>query len=145
MKLKKNDRIPSIKKLKETLWELCKQITRLHCIKDDGTWRCYTCDKFIGEPGSAHTGHMIPSSTAGVEIRYHLDNLRVQDYDCNINKGGSGAEFHRRLIKEIGKKRVDFLFYLKNHPIQADSTWYLNKISEYTAILNKLKGNCDII
>lgn len=124
------------KKLKAKLWELCKQIIRKRYQTKEGTWHCFTCDRLIDIPAKAQTGHGIPSSTGGILLRYHLDNLRIQDYFCNINLGGNGAEFYRRLIVEIGQEKVDELYKLKQQTQKADSLWLESKIAEYEELLS---------
>lgn len=122
---------PSLKALKARLWELCKQITRKRYILPNGTWNCFTCDRLIDEPAKAHTGHGIASSVGGGLLRYHLDNLRIQDYFCNINVGGNGGEFYRRLVIEIGQERVDELYRLKQQTVKVDRQFLEEKIKEY--------------
>ena len=126
----------SISALKTILWGLCREIIRKRYQKPNGTWNCYTCDRLIDAPHKAQTGHGIPSSVGGAGLRFHLDNLRIQDYYCNINLGGNGAEFYRRLVAEIGQEKVDALYILKNKITKADRYWYENKINEYTEILS---------
>lgn len=130
---------PNVKKLREELWTLCKEITRLRYQREDGLWVCYTCDRLIDEKGKAQTGHGIPSSTGGASLRYHLDNLRIQDYYCNINLGGNGGEFYRRLVLEIGQEEVNELYKLKGKIVKADWVWYTNLIHEYEIILETEK------
>jgi len=89
--------------LKKRLWEECKRITRLRYQHHDGTWNCFTCDNNLDEPAKAQTGHFIPSSVCSVEMRYDLDNLRVQCYRCNINLSGNWIEYEKRLNKEKGE------------------------------------------
>lgn len=119
------------KKLKDELWNECKRITRERYIKDDGTWNCFTCDRRIDEPCKAQTGHFIPSGTCGAFLRYDLRNLRIQDYYCNINLGGNGSQFYKRLVEENGQDYVDQLFKDKNVTIKADAYWLQSKIDEY--------------
>lgn len=135
---KKPHKAATLKKLKATLWELCKQITRKRYKKENGTWHCYTCDRLIDAPEKAQTGHGIPSSVGGVLLRYHLNNLRVQDYFCNINLGGNGGEFYRRLVLEIGQEEVDKIYALKSQSVKADVLFFEQKIAEYTEILESL-------
>lgn len=127
-----------LKKLKLRLWELCKEITRKKYQRENRTWVCYTCDRIIDEPAKAHTGHGIASAVGGVLLRYHLDNLRIQDYFCNVNLGGNGGEYYRRLVQEIGQEKVDSLYQLKHQTIKADELWYEEKIREYEDILKTL-------
>lgn len=125
---------PTAKTLKKKLWELCKQIIRKKYQKKDGTWNCFTCGRLIDEPAKAQTGHFIPSGSCGAYLRYDLRNLRIQDYYCNINLGGNGSEFYRKMVEEVGQKEVDKLFQDKNKVIKADIIFYANKINEYQKI-----------
>jgi hypothetical protein len=124
-------------KLKAKLWELCKQITRKRYQLSDGNWNCFTCDAYLDEPAKAQTGHFIASSVCGVLLRYDLRNLRVQCYRCNINAGGNGAEYYRRLVLEKGQEYVNHLFEDKQKTIKAGRVFYETLISEYEEILNK--------
>lgn len=125
----------SISKLKSKLWDECKRIIRARYQRDDGRWNCFTCGAIIEEPKDCHTGHFIPSSTGGALLRHDLRNLRPQDYRCNINGGGQGAEFYRRLVEIEGQEYVDNLFRLKHQTVKADHWWYQEKILEYKVIL----------
>lgn len=127
----------SIKSLKTKLWELCKQIIRQRYQNKDGTWNCYTCGRRIDEPAKAQTGHFIPSGSCGAFLRYDLRNLRIQDYYCNINLGGNGAEFYKKLVEENGQEYVDQLFRDKQKIVKADIIWFADKIAEYEKIATK--------
>lgn len=122
---------PTVTILKKKLWEECKRIIRSTYITKEGYWRCFTCDRLLEEAKDAQTGHFLPSSTCGAFLRYDLRNLRVQCYNCNINQGGAGAEFYRRLVQTEGQSYVDQLFKDKNVSIKADIFWYQSKLNEY--------------
>ncbi len=124
----------SPKKLREELWAECKRLVRAKYDRG-GYWNCFTCERVIDEPAKAQTGHFLPSSTCGAFLRYDLRNLRIQCYNCNINQGGAGAEYYRKLLEENGQEYVDQLFKDKHISIKADSWWYQEKINEYKAIL----------
>lgn len=128
-KSKQHKKTNPLPKLKKQLWELCRQITaeRYPDI-------CFTCDRPVSG-SNRQLGHGIPSSVGGVLLRYHLDNLRWQCYYDNINLGGNGGEFYRRLVDEIGQERVNNIYALKNETIKADKPWYEHKIDEYTTLL----------
>lgn len=115
-------------KLKDKLWELCKAITR----KRYGN-TCYTCGKPNLEGSSWQTGHFIPSSVGGFFLRYELRNLRPQCYYCNINLGGNGSAFYRKLVEKEGQAYVDELFRDKQRITKADKIWLQAKINEYEA------------
>lgn len=118
-------------KLKDKLWELCKQIVRQKYRNKDGTWNCYTCGKIIDEPAKAQTGHFIPSAACGAFLRYDLRNLRIQDFHCNINLGGNGSAFYKRMVEEVGQEAVDQIFRDKENIVKADKYFYEEKIREY--------------
>lgn len=129
-----------ITKAKETLWQLCKEITRKRYILPSGAWKCYTSGKVITEPKNVHTGHFIASSLCSVELRYDLKNLRPQSYNENINHSGNALQFERNLIRYHGVEYVAEL-WLRNeqtkgrtYPLQ----WYKDKITEYQNILKEL-------
>ena len=127
------------KKLKEKLWELCKQITRKRYQNSNGTWNCYTCDRLIDEPSKAQTGHFIPSGTCGAFLRFDLRNLRIQDYYCNINLGGNGTEYYRRMVEEVGQEAVDQLFRDKNKIVKAGKHFYQTLIDKYTKNMDEVQ------
>lgn len=130
----------SISKLKKDLWELCKQIIRKRYGLLNGTWLCYTSGRLIIDPRDAHTGHFIHSSLCSVELRYDLNNLRIQSYDQNINKNGNTLEYEENLIRDHGKEYVEELKQ-RNRDTKGKSygvVWYLNKIEEYTELLKTL-------
>lgn len=125
---------PSVRLLKDKLWKECKRIIRARYQNEDGSWNCYTCGRRIDEPFKAQTGHFIPSAACGAYLRYDLRNLRVQDYYCNINLGGNGGEYYKRLVENEGQEYVDQIFKDKQKVIKADTQWYLDKIEEYKNI-----------
>lgn len=116
-------------RLKTRLWELCKGIVR----KRDGN-SCFICRKENLEKGGWHTGHFIPSSTCGASLRYDLRNLHSSCYHCNINLGGNGALFYRRIEETYGKEFLESIFRDKQISIKADSLFYESKIKEYEEI-----------
>ena len=95
--------------LQRKVWELCKQLIR-------GKYgnECYTCNAKGLSGSNWHTGHMLPKSSCGANLRYDLRNLRPQCYNCNINLGGNGAEFLRKMIIREGQEYVDKIFSEKN-------------------------------
>lgn len=125
----------SLKTLKHDLWQECKRIIRATYQHPDGYWNCFTCDRLIDEPAKAQTGHFIANASCGAYLRYDLRNLRIQCYFCNINLGGNGAEFYKRLVEEKGQEYVDQIFKDKYITIKADSFWYGKKIKQYKDII----------
>ena len=130
LKNKSKDKISTIQ---NRLWELCKQITRKKYVKD-GKWNCFTCGRIIDEPAKAQTGHFIPKAACGAYLKYDLRNLRIQDYWCNINLGGNGAEFYKAMVRENGQEFVDQLYKDKQVTVKAYDH-YLKLIEEYQKLL----------
>lgn len=128
-------------KLKDKLWELCKQITRKRYANANGTWTCYTSGKTIFQPKNVHTGHFIPSSLCSVELRYDLKNLRPQSYNDNINHSGNPHEFRRALIANHGIRYVNEL-ETRNAATKGKvypKEWFAAKIKEYELLLSKIE------
>jgi 5-methylcytosine-specific restriction endonuclease McrA len=125
-----------LQKLKDALWAECKRITRMRYEKFTGGWDCFSCGKHITEAKNAQTGHFIASSVCSTELRYDLDNLRVQCYNCNINKSGNWIDYEKQLRIEKG---FDFPERLKerNETTKGQSyreDWYKMYIANYKNI-----------
>ncbi len=122
-----------LSKLKKQLWQLCREIT----IKRDGS-DCFTCPSKALEGSNRQLGHFISSSICSTELRYDLNNLRIQCYSCNINKSGNWLAYENRLLKENGEDFVKELKarneLTKGRMYRED--FYIQKIAEYTSILN---------
>lgn len=127
----KRKSVTAAAKLKARLWELCKHIIR----KRDGNV-CIICGKGELEGANWHTGHFIPSAACGSFLRYDLRNIHSSCYHCNINLGGNGALFYKRLVDIYGQEFVDGIFRDKQIVTKADVTFYSKKISEYEEVLD---------
>jgi len=119
-----------LKKLKETLWQLCREIT----IKRYGS-DCYTCPSKALSGSNRHLGHFISSSVCSTELRYSLDNLRIQCYSCNIHKSGNWLAYEKHLIQDGINPQVlkDRNEATKGGMYRED--FYLQKIEEYKQYL----------
>lgn len=124
MKAKSSQKISVIQR---KLWEECKRLTRAKY-----GYVCYTCSKNLENGVQNHTGHFIPKSVSGAYLKYDLRNLRPQCYNCNINLGGNGAEFYRRLVENEGQGYVDELFRDKQKTVKA--------LDHYLFLLDKYKS-----
>ena len=118
--------------LQRKLWEVCKQIIR---IKYGNI--CYTCGRSGLEGSNWHTGHLIPKAACGASLKYDLRNLRPQCYHCNINLGGNGAEFLKRMTAREGQEYVDSIYSDKEAVIKAYDH-YETLFEDYKQILEKL-------
>lgn len=135
IKLTKAKYTKLIKKAKTELWELCKQ----YCRKKWGN-TCYTCGRGNLSGSNWHTGHAIPSALCPFELDYHPDNLRPQDYFCNINLGGNGSAFIEKLRLDNGQDYIDNLFKMKNQPKITKPTLedYQEYIEKYKQLIKDL-------
>ena len=113
--------------LQRKLWEECKRLTR-----EKYGYNCYTCGKTNLTPNDCHTGHFLPKASVGAYLKYDLRILRPQCYNCNINLGGNGALFYRKLVEQEGKKYVEQIFKDKNNIV--------NAFDHYTMLLEKYRG-----
>lgn len=118
--------------LQRKLWELCKQITRRRYGNT-----CYTCGAKDLVGANWHTGHLWPKSALGAWLKYDLRVLRPQCYHCNINLGGNGAVYYRKMVEEMGQGYMDALEAEKEISVQAFDR-YLQQFSEYEALLGTL-------
>ena len=115
---------------KKKLWELCKRA----CREQYGN-TCYTCGKTGLEGSNWHTAHFIPSGSCGAFLRYDLRNLRPGCYHCNINLGGNGAVFYKRMVEREGQAYVDQLFADKQKTVKCDILFLQRLIREYEDLL----------
>ena len=102
-KLKKQSKQP-ISRLQRKLWEKCKLIIRKKYPNI-----CYTCQKSGLTGSNWHTGHLFSKASLGAYLKYDLRVLRPQCYNCNINRGGAGADYYTRMLKEIGQEKMEQL------------------------------------
>jgi len=68
-------------------------------------------------------------------MKYDLRILRPQCYNCNINRGGMGADFYARMLREIGEEEMLQLQRDRQVTVNA-MDHYLKLIKEYTELIN---------
>lgn len=120
------------RKTQDLLWQECRRITISRYSTPNGFKWCFTCGKQI-EKSNCQLGHFIANSVGGALLRYNLNNLRLQCYYCNINCGGQGAIFYKKLLEEKGQEHIDELFKLKEQTVKAQDH-YLKLLEEYKNI-----------
>jgi hypothetical protein len=121
----------SISVIQRRLWELCRKIAYNEFKDADGHISCFTCRKPRIEASNRQLGHFLPKGACGAYLKYDLRNLRWQCYHCNINMGGAGAEFYKRLVEEHGQEFIDGIFKDKQILVKAEDH-YLMLIDQYT-------------
>jgi len=112
---------------KKEFWTVFSKFIRT---RDENT--CFTCDK-KGSGSGIHAGHFIPKSIGGLTLYFNEKNVHAQCYFCNINLGGNGAEYYRRMVKKYRKKTVDGLFKLR------DTGYKKYTIEDYQKLIKKYK------
>ena len=117
------------RKIEDALWVECKRIVRARYPHE-----CYTCFAKNLEGANLHTGHgPWPKSALPAYLKYDLRCLRIQCFNCNINLGGMGAEFLKRMLAEDGKRYVSQLERDRQKTVKA-SDHYARLLNEYRAI-----------
>lgn len=125
--LKKTSKQP-ISLLQRKIWAECKRITR----EQFGN-SCYTCPAKNLQGSNWHTGHLFSKASLGAFLKYDLRVLRPQCYNCNINRGGAGADFYKNMMKIEGKSYMDRLEKDRQVSVKAYD-FYLNLLEEYKRI-----------
>lgn len=119
-----------ISKIQRKLWELCRKLAFKKFSKN-GKVDCYTCGAKDIQGQNRQLGHLWAKAGLGAFLKYDMRVLRYQCYNCNINKGGAGADFRRNIEKEIGKKAMNQLEKDRQKLVNAKDH-YLKTIEEYT-------------
>lgn len=120
-----------ISTIQNKLWDLCKEIIRKRYKN-----LCYTCTAVDLQGSNWHTGHLWSKASLGAYMKYDLRVLRPQCYNCNINRGGMGADFYKRMLEEIGPEAMEKLQKDRQVTVNAYDH-YLKLIEEYKKILNE--------
>ena len=123
-KLKKVSKQP-ISKIQRLIWEECRRIKN----RSAGV-NCYTCGASDLQGSNKQLGHMWAKAAIGAVLKYELDILEWQCARCNIWGGGMGADFYKRKLSEIGKKRMDELEAMRNVTVKAYD-YYLELLEKY--------------
>lgn len=115
----------SLSLIQRKIWQECKRIIR----KKYGNV-CYTCGAVGLSASNWHTGHLFPKASVGAFLKYDLRILRPQCYNCNINLGGNGANFYRKILEKEGQAYLDQI--LKDRQITVKAyDHYLKLLEEY--------------
>lgn len=104
----------SISLIQRKIWEECRRIKNKSCGVS-----CYTCPARDLQGSNKQLGHMWAKATLTALLKYELDILEWQCARCNIWGGGMGADFYKRKLKELGKKRMTELESLRNQSVKA--------------------------
>ncbi len=122
-KLAKQGKQP-ISRIQRKIWELCRQIATILYPSD-----CYTCARTNLTGSNRQLGHLWAKASLGAFLKYDIRILRWQCYNCNINRGGAGADFYARLLQEKGQ---DFM-----NQLQEDRKISVNAYDFYVGLLGR--------
>ncbi len=110
-----------------------------------GYSKCYTCGKikenFGGLLKGLHCGHYFPKGKFWW-LRYRVENVLPQCYDCNVNNGESIAAMRPELVKKFGEEKILILekdsriipFSRKDRELEI--LWYKKQYSIYKNLIN---------
>ena len=84
-----------ISKIQKKIWEECRRI------KDRPVVNCYTCGAKDLQGSNKQLGHMWAKASLPAILKYELDILEWQCATCNIWRGGMGADFYKKKLKEL--------------------------------------------
>lgn len=121
--------------LKKKLWEVFSRYIRQ---RDNG--KCFTCG--LQKPWKQmQAGHFICKSIGGLGLYFHEKNVHCQCYRCNINLGGNGAIYVRKLIATYGEDVLKELYHIydNRNDYKISDEEYLVLIDKYTPKEEKIK------
>jgi len=130
--LKRRSKSPN-KKYQDKIWKLCRDIA-FKIYKND----CYTCGAKNLQGSNCQLGHMWAKASLSMHLKYDMRVLRWQCNTCNQYRGGMGADYYAKMLKEIGQDKMDILNKERQVLIKADSIWFENKITELEKQLSEL-------
>lgn len=119
-----------IRKIQDKIWQECRRI------KDKPVVNCYTCGALNLQGANKQLGHMWAKASLPAILKYELDILEYQCSTCNIWRGGMGADFYKKKLAELGKKRMEELEKLRNVTVKA--------IDFYKELLNKYEKTTSV-
>ena len=121
-----------IQKIKDKLWSVVRSFIK----KRDGPV-CFICRKEGLSGAGWHGGHFLPSSTCGMFLRYDIRNVHSSCYHCNINLGGNGAVFYKRLEEEYGYDFVENIFKDRERSVKWGGQELELMMNNYKNLLDK--------
>lgn len=120
----------TLSKIKQKYWEKISLKVKQSYADENGNCKCFTCgsDLKIGT-SNCQAGHCYPQG-AYPSLRWNLDNIRPQCYNCNVIHHGRIHEFKEKLIEEIGVERVNELHNNRHNQLKLSVKDYERMINE---------------
>lgn len=85
---------------RDKLWKKVKEIVK----ERDGD-RCVTCGKVV-TGGDKQAGHFLTGASCSPTLYFHLKNVHVQCYRCNINLSGNWPEYYKFMEIRYGLETI---------------------------------------
>lgn len=113
-------------------------------IRTRDNFTCFTCGR-KGEGSGIHAGHYIPKSICGLALYFDERNVHAQCYHCNINLGGNGRIYERKMIEKYGQEIVNELDRIHNeshsNPFKIREEDYKQLIQDYKEKIKLITGS----
>lgn len=126
-----------ISKLKKELDKWFSLYIRLRDATDMGVVQCFTCSKIAHYKSSMQCGHF--QSRRHNATRWDNKNCQVQCVKCNMFGQGEQYKFGMYLDAKYGLGTSEELEILSKQPFKISRIDYVNYISYYKDIVNKIK------
>jgi len=76
---------------------------------------------------------MFAKASLGAFLKYDLRLLRPQCFACNIHRGGMGADYYAKMLKEIGQEAMEQLQRDRQVTVKAYD-FYVELLAQYEQI-----------
>ena len=135
-KVKKKRAEKEKKKLPNVLKEKCHNWIKIRDSFDGETrkGKCITCGR-VAEGQDFQAGHWFPSSTCGIILRYHPQNIHGQcGRYCNGNRNHQqkmGMEYTIKMVEKYGMERVKDIQKMKVDTVYTPPHFYETMIELY--------------
>lgn len=117
----------SIRKIQDLIWIEARRIVAEQFGTD-----CFTCGAKNLQGSNKQLGHMWAKASLGAFLKYDIRLLRFQCATCNLFRGGMGADFYKRMLKEQGKEYMERL--------ERDRQRIVKTSDYYPALLKEYQG-----
>ena len=126
-----------VSKLKKELDKWFSLYIRLRDATDMGVVQCFTCGKIAHYKSGMQCGHF--QSRRHNATRWDNKNCQVQCVKCNMFEQGEQYKFGMYLDAKYGLGTSEELEILSKQPFKISRIDYVNYISYYKDIVNKIK------
>lgn len=117
-------------KLKEKLWNLCKEYVRKrdNCI-------CQKCHRFVSG-SNCETSHVIPKSHGNI-LKFDKNNLKILCHNCHFHWWHKNPLEAQAWFAEKFPDRYEYLMQRKEEHMKLTVIWLEEKIEEYKKLIEQ--------